>query len=964
MFIKLNKLKKTSMNDIQTSKNSKKTEKIREIYNDPMNNSCFDCGKPNPEYISANNGVFICNNCMLVHYRFNDKISLIIKNNLYQLNDQQINYLFNGGNRYLLEFISNYFPQLENYKPELFYRTIAMQYYRELLFYLVEGGNKPILPNQKIGYKLLNSNSNYAMTEKRAKKSLINKKRNVQKFNLSEEKSQKMNSNNSQLNINLSKRDNFFNEMNKIFGDNPILEEENENNNVTKSKLNENNSSINFIYNKSKNKVNNWKFSENKKLSQSQALFPFNDITNYDKNSISKNGSVHNYKNNDDSIESEQTQKHKKIKNIYTKKKLNSHQNSEIHTKCNSERGKNKNDDEENIITNNVKVFNTLGSSNNYSLEKENNDSPQKLFCKKKYISYQIKTYNKTRNTNNNNIDSNHFELDDKAMTPLNTNNNNNLINKLKSSDEEESNNEFIESNNCINYLSDENRQTPIIIPDEKNDEQQKEDFILQNNEIVFCEDGNQIEQYGNLENFDNVNNKLLKNFHKKNEFKIGEIKEEDEEIENISEREKTDEKKKNKKCKKVKKERILLEMKERELMEKEEKINRRSDEIIYEEDDENKLLEEEEEKKIKQERKLKNLERIINEKAERKIMEKEDNYKKIQEKINEMKKKEEEERIEKEKRKQEEIRKKKEEEERIKREEKKRKEEERIKEERKKREEERIRRREERIKKEEKRKKEEEERIKKEEEEKHRKEEEKIIKRRKQEESEKKKKEDELKIEKEKEKEKERKNERKTEKIKLKLEPENNKFSHVPKWQKRLAPTQKISAENKPTSQNSEKEERSKLTHRRKTKFPVIKDDEKENEKLSISSNNEQKPSNHTFKVFQRHLNTDTNKNNEINKVPIALSNKNVKEEKQKQSSYLSRRQKYGENSETKEKKEIKDNKENTETRLDKYRIKSSKTHIPVKEIVEEKKKDKSDDFCTFKNSIRNKYKRQNKIC
>jgi Zn finger protein HypA/HybF involved in hydrogenase expression len=74
------------------NKNSK-NRKIQEIYKDELNNQCFDCGQLNPDFISENNGVFICKNCMSVHYQFTDEVSLIIKNNLFLLNEEQINYI-------------------------------------------------------------------------------------------------------------------------------------------------------------------------------------------------------------------------------------------------------------------------------------------------------------------------------------------------------------------------------------------------------------------------------------------------------------------------------------------------------------------------------------------------------------------------------------------------------------------------------------------------------------------------------------------------------------------------------------------------------------------------------------------------------------------------------------------------------------------------------------------------------
>ena len=153
---------------------SSKNRKIQEIYKDEMNNQCFDCGKINPDFISANNGVFICKQCMGIHYQFTDEVSLIIKNNLFLLNEEQINYIYFGGNRRLLEFINYEYPQLQNLQPEILYKTQAMQYYRDNLYYLVEGGEEPLKPNDNFAYKSIENVINYPLTEAREKNYVIN----------------------------------------------------------------------------------------------------------------------------------------------------------------------------------------------------------------------------------------------------------------------------------------------------------------------------------------------------------------------------------------------------------------------------------------------------------------------------------------------------------------------------------------------------------------------------------------------------------------------------------------------------------------------------------------------------------------------------------------------------------------------------------------------------------------------
>ena len=224
---------------IKKNSQTEKNRKIQEIYKDEMNNECFDCGKSNPDFISANNGVFLCKECMGIHYQFSDEVSLIIKNNLFLLNEEQINYIFYGGNRKLLEFINYEYPQLQNYQPEILYKTQAMQYYRDNLYYCVEGGIKPIKPSGENAYKLISNVTNYPMTEKREKNSNIN----IEKIN---------NMNNYRNNYNLIKTDiNCYGT--NLNNDENILEEEDEDIN---SNLNINNNYYSQYQYNSSNDIN------------------------------------------------------------------------------------------------------------------------------------------------------------------------------------------------------------------------------------------------------------------------------------------------------------------------------------------------------------------------------------------------------------------------------------------------------------------------------------------------------------------------------------------------------------------------------------------------------------------------------------------------------------------------------------------------------------------------------------
>ena len=129
---------------------------IEKKLNDELNNYCVECGNENPEYISINNGVFICGECAQNHFRFPKNISRIINNNIKALTLDEIQFLLCGGNRALLDFINNEFPKLSEFPPNILYRTQAMVYYRQNLQYLINGGIAPIKPSLKYAYKVSN----------------------------------------------------------------------------------------------------------------------------------------------------------------------------------------------------------------------------------------------------------------------------------------------------------------------------------------------------------------------------------------------------------------------------------------------------------------------------------------------------------------------------------------------------------------------------------------------------------------------------------------------------------------------------------------------------------------------------------------------------------------------------------------------------------------------------------------
>ena len=135
-------------------------EKIKEIIEEEMNKECFDCGALNPKFISLNNGIFLCQDCIQLHNKFSRSISLIMNNNLFLLTNKEILYIYYGGNNRLNNFVNYEYPGLQNYQPNILYHTQAMDYYRNRLKALVEKKNLPEKPNSIYAYKLIGENVN------------------------------------------------------------------------------------------------------------------------------------------------------------------------------------------------------------------------------------------------------------------------------------------------------------------------------------------------------------------------------------------------------------------------------------------------------------------------------------------------------------------------------------------------------------------------------------------------------------------------------------------------------------------------------------------------------------------------------------------------------------------------------------------------------------------------------------
>lgn len=140
--------------------NNEYIKMLEAIKSEQINNVCFECGKDYPEYISINNSIFICQECVQEHLKFPKEISQITINDLYSLNNNEVKKLYLGGNKKLIEFINFDFPNLKHFPPNILYRTQAVEYYRKRLEFLVKGGTMPLKPILESAYQLIDIQNN------------------------------------------------------------------------------------------------------------------------------------------------------------------------------------------------------------------------------------------------------------------------------------------------------------------------------------------------------------------------------------------------------------------------------------------------------------------------------------------------------------------------------------------------------------------------------------------------------------------------------------------------------------------------------------------------------------------------------------------------------------------------------------------------------------------------------------
>ena len=94
---------------------------------------CIDCSASPVTFVSLNNGVLICNNCRIRHAILGQDISLV--KSLEQITDKEIFKISLGGNEKFNDFMEIY--DLCEFPAHIKYKTIAAQYYRNLVFFVL-----------------------------------------------------------------------------------------------------------------------------------------------------------------------------------------------------------------------------------------------------------------------------------------------------------------------------------------------------------------------------------------------------------------------------------------------------------------------------------------------------------------------------------------------------------------------------------------------------------------------------------------------------------------------------------------------------------------------------------------------------------------------------------------------------------------------------------------------------------
>ena len=124
-------------------------EEFTELMKIKENKRCFDCNVKSCQWASINNGIFLCTNCSGIHRGLGVDKSYIRSILWDNWTENQLEFMKQGGNKTLKEFLLNYPYDIKQITPEKFYGSKIISYYRKLLKSKVDKTKFDLTPPSK-----------------------------------------------------------------------------------------------------------------------------------------------------------------------------------------------------------------------------------------------------------------------------------------------------------------------------------------------------------------------------------------------------------------------------------------------------------------------------------------------------------------------------------------------------------------------------------------------------------------------------------------------------------------------------------------------------------------------------------------------------------------------------------------------------------------------------------------------
>ena len=124
-------------------------ETFTELMKIKENKRCFDCNIKSCQWASINNGIFLCTNCSGIHRGLGVDKSYIRSILWDNWTENQLEFMKQGGNKNLKEFLLEYPYDIKQITPDKFYGSKIISYYRKLLKSKVDKTKFDVLPPSK-----------------------------------------------------------------------------------------------------------------------------------------------------------------------------------------------------------------------------------------------------------------------------------------------------------------------------------------------------------------------------------------------------------------------------------------------------------------------------------------------------------------------------------------------------------------------------------------------------------------------------------------------------------------------------------------------------------------------------------------------------------------------------------------------------------------------------------------------